>query len=362
MATTQLRLLPNPRTLRNVWIIALLLLSVGTLLLISASSTTPPWQQSGDVRQESLYRSLPRTVFAPGGRLYSVEASLRAVSDPDVDCSNLVVALPYQEGVVVVTTNPASPYLYHKNNNDTYPSLMLSSSSSNNNTGSSLSFLFGQLDHNLWGIAAGSLVDGQVLLRHRMFVTAHQLRQQQQQQQRVTAAPMARSLADAAQSQTQRASSDGRLLECSAVLVCCSDHHHAGYSTSNSSIWRVDPSGQFWKCHAVVVGRGATPRVEQDLLERLLRRVSNDNNNNNNNTTALPQQQQQRLAPTLFSRLDLDEALGMAAGTIQHALAAMQAKQDKSTSMVGPVELQALILTPNTPAQFKTLRIGTDAS
>jgi 20S proteasome alpha/beta subunit len=36
----------------------------------------------------------------------------------------------------------------------------------------------------------------------------------------------------------------------------------------NRQIWRIDPTGQFWNCHAVAMGRDAD-RVEQKLYERL---------------------------------------------------------------------------------------------
>ena len=37
----------------------------------------------------------------------------------------------------------------------------------------------------------------------------------------------------------------------------------------NDQIWRIDPTGQFWKCHAVVAGRDSN-KVEEALCAKLL--------------------------------------------------------------------------------------------
>lgn len=49
----------------------------------------------------------------------------------------------------------------------------------------------------------------------------------------------------------------------------------------SSSIWRVDPSGQFWKCRAAAIGR-SRPKVEALLVKGLL---TNSTANDNNATT-----------------------------------------------------------------------------
>jgi hypothetical protein len=41
----------------------------------------------------------------------------------------------------------------------------------------------------------------------------------------------------------------------------------------NDQIWRIDPTGQFWKCHAVALGRDAD-RAEADLYRRIMERSS----------------------------------------------------------------------------------------
>mmetsp|Transcript_1918 Transcript_1918/g.2986 ORF Transcript_1918/g.2986 Transcript_1918/m.2986 type:complete len:137 (+) Transcript_1918:1-411(+) len=48
----------------------------------------------------------------------------------------------------------------------------------------------------------------------------------------------------------------------------------------SSSIWRVDPSGQFWKCRAAAIGRSRS-KVEALLVKGLL-----PSNNNGTNTTS----------------------------------------------------------------------------
>merc|ERR1739848_162658 len=55
----------------------------------------------------------------------------------------------------------------------------------------------------------------------------------------------------------------GRILKSAAVLIGDNDEENLPSSISstrtsnNISIWRIDPTGQFWDCHAACVGRGA---------------------------------------------------------------------------------------------------------
>ena len=41
----------------------------------------------------------------------------------------------------------------------------------------------------------------------------------------------------------------------------------------NRELWRIDPTGQFFDCHAVVIGNGSE-RVETELYEKLKKRMS----------------------------------------------------------------------------------------
>jgi 20S proteasome alpha/beta subunit len=246
------------------------------LLLSQASTSKAPWQSAsgGDVRQEALYSDLPPTVFAPGGRLYSVETALRDVHNPLNPSSNLVIAVKCKEGVVVVTTLPQSPYIYNNVRNETETTSNASSTTNESENVSdespkdnSSSLLwrdyyttpFVQLDRRIWGVSAGQAVEGQLLRRHRLLEAAEQARRTSGN---VQVGILARNVADAHQAQTQKASK-GRLVACACLLM------------DTTTLWRVDPNGQFWKCHAAVVGRAATVKMEHDLLGRLKKSSEN---------------------------------------------------------------------------------------
>jgi hypothetical protein len=80
-------------------------------VLVKASSA--PWNDmSSTVQDSSLYIDKPPTNFAPNGRLYSVEAAVRACEDDLDTSSNTVIAIQCHEGVVVVTTMNRSPYVF----------------------------------------------------------------------------------------------------------------------------------------------------------------------------------------------------------------------------------------------------------
>jgi 20S proteasome alpha/beta subunit len=83
---------------------------------------------------------------------------------------------------------------------------------------------------------------------------------------------LARKMADQNQQRTQiLSSSTGRILAASAILI---EFHTAGSSSSSNSsstIYQIDPSGQYWICQAVVSGRYAST-IEQQFMNRLRER------------------------------------------------------------------------------------------
>lgn len=228
-----------------------------------------PWQKSTSVREETQYGELPSSVFAPGGRLYSVEGILRAVHDPLNPSSNIVVAIRYRDGVVILSTLPSSPYLFEEVmpfpsslNHPTHPNVthsgnrkatLLCGTSRQGYQYNPCPWV--QLDSGIWGVTAGPVVDGQIL-KQRMMLAAKQAREEKGS---ARASALARSLADACQIQSQKAS-EGKLLACSGLIV------------QDDQLWRIDPNGQFWKCHAAVLGRAATVRIEEQLLAFLMKR------------------------------------------------------------------------------------------
>jgi 20S proteasome alpha/beta subunit len=83
----------------------------------------------------------------------------------------------------------------------------------------------------------------------------------------------------------------------------------------NGQIWRVDPTGQFWNCHAVAMGRSAD-RAQEELYQLALKRqrveadidADNDNNDNNNNVAML------------FEELTSEEAMDLACECMESVL------------------------------------------
>ena len=81
---------------------------------------------------------------------------------------------------------------------------------------------------------------------------------------------LVRRIADMAQSSTQNLGGKyGRMLS-SSLLAVGNDNSNSRHQNDNDDklcIWRVDPTGQFWKCEASAVGYG-TMEVEAELLSR----------------------------------------------------------------------------------------------
>ena len=107
---------------------------------------------------------------------------------------------------------------------------------------------------------------------------------------------LARRLADAAQLSTQTLGGKaGRMLKSSCMIVGTdmninmnmnmNSSHDSSTNLKYNSIWRIDPTGQFWNCDVAAVGRGAG-MAEISFLKRILKWKQkgkcHDNDNNNN--------------------------------------------------------------------------------
>ena len=88
---------------------------------------------------------------------------------------------------------------------------------------------------------------------------------------------LVRRIADMAQSSTQNLGGKyGRMLSSSLLAMGVQDQpqQQTNHETDQNDyddklcLWRVDPTGQFWKCDASAVGRG-TVEVEEELLNRV---------------------------------------------------------------------------------------------
>jgi 20S proteasome alpha/beta subunit len=264
-----------------LWKAASALLLLASVLTSSGSSA--PWQDTTRTpgtgwQASSLYADLPPTVFAPGGRLLVVERVADTVSrlEPYDPSSNLVIALRCRDGVVVVTSLPQSPYLptgstrgVSQNSNSTtntdaheppdqetfFEALLMDHS----RQFIARTNLFCRLGpavtspsrSSVWGITAGNAVDSQIL-RRQLQNHAENLRTSLDD---ARPSILARKLADSRQRITQE-SGTGRILAAVAIVV------------SDDECWRVDVTGQFWKCRVAIAGRGAE-LAEQNLLDRI---------------------------------------------------------------------------------------------
>ena len=72
-------------------------------------------------------------------------------------------------------------------------------------------------------------------------------------------------------------------------------------STGSSTIYQIDPSGQYWICQAVVSGRYAS-MIEQQLHRRLLERYSLDVTRRHQSQPPPPPQQAESSSATTLSR------------------------------------------------------------
>jgi hypothetical protein len=71
-----------------------------------------------------------------------------------------------------------------------------------------------------------------------------------------SASAIARAVADQLQKPTQTNSNENKLLASTGLIL------------GNRDVWRIDPTGQFWKCHAAVAGADAY-RVEELLYDKI---------------------------------------------------------------------------------------------
>ena len=232
------------------------------LLLLSLHTT--------NASSTDTYAQLPPSVFAPGGRLVSVEHTLQAVQADRPLQNNLVVAIQCDnsDSIVVVTSEVPSPYLFVTNTTSNAGDNDVSAATAQ---AASQPLLtpessgvprppFCRLTSRVWGITGGSVADGQ-LLRLQMHRVAEQFVTLYSNEEE--SLPMlARALADERQIATQQpGETDDSVLYNATALVFAP-------GSDNGGLWRIDPSGQFFRCQAAIVGRQA--RAAEATLVRLV--------------------------------------------------------------------------------------------
>ena len=336
-------------------IVYILLSEVPTSTEAAPSSTrttvaSASWQDSS-LSSSSLdaakkHADLSPSMFAPGGRLYSVERVGHALSNPQSTSNNLVAAVQCTEGVVVVATLPESPYLPR---NVTYHHVKTTTTSSPKDTGSTSIFPllatphtgiprapFARLSSTMWAVTAGHPVDSQ-LLRIKLHRLAETLRYEQQDDRPDV---LARRLADNLQVLTQQ-EGEGSILQAHAVIFTAKE------------VWRVDPTGQFWKCQATVVGRGSV-LAEAKMMAQLHEQSTADNTSTSTNDSTKGEATRVDIKDQLRA-LGRDEAVVLCKSAIVDTFASMEKKPVGTTNeAVVPPAMKGLSVLDDTIDWFST--------
>ena len=187
-----------------------------TCRIVDSSSTSAPWQSGSgtNVREEQSYGDLPPTVFAPGGRLYSVERTVAAASSADDASSNLVVAISCKDGLVVVSTSNHSPHLdVNDDREDEDSSTMVPLWITNERQHRPP---VARVASNVWMVTGGNAVDSRIL-RYKISRIAEAMQEANDGGQPLAAAPLsctslARRASDHLQLPTQTIGKAGRIL------------------------------------------------------------------------------------------------------------------------------------------------------
>ena len=340
-------------------IVYILLSEVPSSTEAAPSSTSASWQDSSlsssnSIMDAARHADLSPSMFAPGGRLYSVERVGHALSNPLSTSNNLVAAVQCAEGVVVVATLPESPYLprnvtYH-HVKTTASTTTTSSPKDQEESTTTFPLLatphtgiprapFARLSSTMWAVTAGHPVDSQ-LVRIKLHRLAETLRHEQQDDRPDV---LARRLADNLQVLTQQ-EGEGSILQAHAVIFTAKE------------VWRVDPTGQFWKCQATIVGRGSV-LAEAKLMAQLHEQSTADNptatshSSNDEASSALPGVD----IKDQLRALGRDEAVVLCKSAIVDTFASMEKKPVGTTNeAVVPPAMKGLSVLDDTIDWFST--------
>mmetsp|Transcript_4728 Transcript_4728/g.6844 ORF Transcript_4728/g.6844 Transcript_4728/m.6844 type:complete len:293 (-) Transcript_4728:69-947(-) len=233
------------------------LCSTSTLLLflsflkiyLAESLPSAPWQYQ-KTRSEAKDDDQDPIVFSNSGRIPALERITEAASNSDDESSNVAVAIKTGYGVVVVSSMRQSPHLcsdFMNSTNHSEESTLLNH----------LEVPSFQVGPKVYATTAGNAAHSQILLSRIVQISTllwgRSLAGLRRALSPLPPSLLARHLADHLQRPTQQAS--GTILASQALIW------------DDSYIWRVDPSGQFWKCRAAVIGC-LRHKVENLLLER----------------------------------------------------------------------------------------------
>ena len=296
-----------------------------TAVVVAAASTSSgdaPWQTAVSTAEDDDYKDLGVTLFAPSGRLVPVENAVARIHEDE--SSNTVLALVCRDGVVVVATLPSSPYLVVSSHPESVvPATKESETKGGTDDGAIESLLLLEREDRVGipptamapfllarassssaalstnvvlAVTAGNPVYSQ-LMRRRVLSLVQNVRASEGDW---SVGGLARQCADQLQVRTQKAD-EGDVLPVAVLLV------------DARQIWRVDPTGQFWKFQAVASGRHAA-RVEQLLRDKVAASVgtSGDDDDDKKLSSSLPLR-------SLIANLSTQEALRIATECVVEA-------------------------------------------
>lgn len=318
-------------TLRKWCLSVVTLISIRSIQARFEFRDSVPWISNTDYSSRyktEPYLEIPPSVFAPNGRLYSLEAVLQACEDVADQSSNTVIAIRCADGVVVVSTSHRSPYLvdslginskrfevkggcmslighdnihkYSKKVMQSLPYVALGRAS----------------DSSIFGAVAGNAADSQIL--KRKCLRSSGLSYGYQDESLFEVATLARKVADQNQLLTQ-SSGKGRMLASTLLLV------------STDEIWRVEPTGQFCTCSAAVIGRNC--RITEQLLWDKMYLQENERMDSTpffspGTPTSVPKQGERTtkrvagdLVHHLLSELTIEQAIALATVCLWHSIA-----------------------------------------
>jgi hypothetical protein len=322
------------------------------------------------------YSSLPHTVFAPDGRLYNVEKNARKSSDPNDLSSSLVLAMQFgKKYAIVLSTRHQSPLLpikttQIKSKQDEeqgekdvqYKPLWSHVNQPHSTTQqflsmhSSLTVLPCDTIIGVGGSAPHSIAFHHFTILKSIYLST--LLSQEDNvfathriQGTILASMIAQNIANQIQKSTQSMASDGgsdgngmSLLPLS-VLVVGKDRHQ------NVEIWRCDPTGQFWKCHATAVGRnaGAAELVILNKAHEYLKKQSpNENEQDPFEYEELIKTISQSDVENYLQSLSFDEAVILSCECIVRALRLQGIKDDDDENgvdeLIHRLGLQGVVL------------------
>lgn len=287
-------------------------------------ATTKSWRGSDTLVHKTSpeaekYSSLPHTIFAPDGRLYNIEKVAKETCDVRDVSSSLAVAINFgnkvqengmqqdeEEYVVVISTRHCLDFLLDLNidkeknvhdgklsteerrsgesqdenvddskqarNVDTGTRLWSYPTSRGDNVFMPLSIL----PCNLLVATGGSAADAMGLHKKILEIALDLCKEYDNVKSThrimgtVTASMLAKRLANYLQLPTQSAAVDQGMLASASLVVGLDEPRRQDGRGLGLAIWRCDPTGQFWNCHAAAVGRGAGG-VEAEIMRRVAR-------------------------------------------------------------------------------------------